>query len=239
MLLGIAIRAAVSLGGERDRQTFDSLMTTPLSNTEILFAKWLGSIVGLRKVFWLLVIVWIMGLATGGLSLLAVPVLVLAIGVYAAFFASLGLAIAASSKTTLRSIVWTMFATIFAGGGHAFCFFLVYVPLGVGRSGAGNDWPLKIEAGLITPFVLAMAAFCRLDFYQMWGPPRKEMVETAAVCTLGLLVFGSLAAVLWGSALDSFKRKCGRIFERPISPPRLHPRAPNSNRLTPSSGYTE
>ncbi len=214
MILAVAIRAAGSIGSERDRQTFDSLLTTPMSNSEILFGKWLGSITGLRRLFLVLLVIWIMGLATGGLSLLALPVLLLVLLIYAAFYASLGLAIAARAKTTLRSVVWTVFATIFAGGGHIFCFMLVYVPLRAGRGG-GDDWPMKLELGLINPFVMAAAQFCKQDFSHPFGPQREFIVETAVSCALGLLIFAGLAAVLWGLALDGFKQRCGRVFERP------------------------
>src|SRR5262249_27034257 len=42
MLVGIALRAAGSLSSERERQTLDSLLTTPLENRTILVAKWLA-----------------------------------------------------------------------------------------------------------------------------------------------------------------------------------------------------
>ena len=47
-VMGVAIRAANSIGNERDRQTFDDLLTTPLSSTSILGAKFLGSLCSVR-----------------------------------------------------------------------------------------------------------------------------------------------------------------------------------------------
>src|SRR5207253_7702589 len=38
VLLGIGIRAAGAVSGERDRQTLDSLLTSPVTTKEILFA---------------------------------------------------------------------------------------------------------------------------------------------------------------------------------------------------------
>src|SRR5262249_42401084 len=48
MLLAVAVRAAGSVSGERDRQTFDGLIITPLDSDHIPFAKWLGSVLSVR-----------------------------------------------------------------------------------------------------------------------------------------------------------------------------------------------
>src|SRR5262249_39086416 len=48
LLMTIAVRAANSVTGERDRRTLDELLTTPLSSFSILFAKWLGSVCSVR-----------------------------------------------------------------------------------------------------------------------------------------------------------------------------------------------
>ena len=63
--------------------------------------------------------------------------------------------------------------------------------------------------------MLFMSAFCKQDFYEMWGQERSLMTKFVTVSTLGLMVFASLAVVLWAVAVDTFKAKCGRIFERP------------------------
>src|SRR5688500_2057016 len=77
-LLGVAVRAASSVSGERDRQTLDSLLTTPLDGNAILWAKWLGSVLSVRRAWAWLGLVWLLGGLTGGLYLPTVPWLVLA-----------------------------------------------------------------------------------------------------------------------------------------------------------------
>src|SRR5438270_1348613 len=54
MLLGVALRSAGTLTSERDRQTLDGLLTTSLDNKSLLFGKWLGSILSVRKGWWVL-----------------------------------------------------------------------------------------------------------------------------------------------------------------------------------------
>jgi ABC-type transport system involved in multi-copper enzyme maturation permease subunit len=112
LLLGVAVRAAGSFSGERDRQTLLSLLGTPLEGHEILGAKWLGSIVSGRKVWWYLAGIWLAALLTGGLHPIALPLLVVAWACYALFLASLGLWFSLVSRNTLRATIWTMLTVL-------------------------------------------------------------------------------------------------------------------------------
>src|SRR5262249_48633273 len=54
----------------------------------------------------------------GSLSPFAVPVLLIACLVYAAFAASVGLWFSLMCRTTLKAMFWTLFVLVLAGGGH-------------------------------------------------------------------------------------------------------------------------
>src|SRR5581483_7970470 len=75
MLLSVSVRAAGSVSGERDRQTMDSLLTSPLDSHSILLGKCIGSIASVRMAFLWLGCIWLLGILTGGLQPLAVPLL--------------------------------------------------------------------------------------------------------------------------------------------------------------------
>src|SRR5262249_57438067 len=75
MVLGTAVRAAGAISGERDRQTMDSLLTTPIENDSIVWSKWWGSVLGVRKAGYCLLFLWAVGVGTGGLSPPALPLL--------------------------------------------------------------------------------------------------------------------------------------------------------------------
>jgi ABC-type transport system involved in multi-copper enzyme maturation permease subunit len=47
-LLGVAARASTSIGGEREHQTLDGLLTSPLDSGAIVYAKWLGALFSVR-----------------------------------------------------------------------------------------------------------------------------------------------------------------------------------------------
>ena len=118
LLLGIAVRGAGSVVGERDRQTLDSLLTAPLSSREILWGKWWGCMLGLRAGWLWLAIIWAAGLAGGGLHPAALPGLMLATFVYAGTFAWLGIFFSTCSRTTLRATMATVFFALLLGGGY-------------------------------------------------------------------------------------------------------------------------
>jgi hypothetical protein len=116
-LLGIVFTAVGTVSREREQQTLDSLLTLPIEREEILWAKWLGSIASVRRLFWGLLGVWLFALITFGLHPLALPLLGLAWLAHAAFAASLGLWFSVTSpskvQATLRALL-TLFAIMAA-----------------------------------------------------------------------------------------------------------------------------
>jgi ABC-type transport system involved in multi-copper enzyme maturation permease subunit len=112
MLLEVAVRAAGCLSGERDRQTLDGLLATPLDNRTILWEKWLGCVLTQRFTALTLVLVWIVGVLTGSLHWLAVPCFVVAWLGYAGFVAGLGLWFSVANRSTLRSVFGTLCALV-------------------------------------------------------------------------------------------------------------------------------
>jgi ABC-type transport system involved in multi-copper enzyme maturation permease subunit len=108
VLLGIGIRAAGAVSGEREKQTLDNLLTTPLATKEILFAKWLGSMLSVRWAFLWLCVIWSLGALTGGLDASCLPWLVITWFVHAAFMASLGLCLSTAYFSTQRASIWVL-----------------------------------------------------------------------------------------------------------------------------------
>jgi ABC-type transport system involved in multi-copper enzyme maturation permease subunit len=124
-LLAIGIRAASSVGVERDKQTWDGLLTSPLTNREILLGKWLGALSSARWLIGLLAIVWLLSFLGEGLSIAAPFLLLACLAVYGLFMASLGLLIGIVAKSTLRAVMGTVFAALVAGSVPWFCHYLL------------------------------------------------------------------------------------------------------------------
>ena len=116
-LLGVAFRAASSISGERDRQTLDSLLSTPLTLDSILAAKWAGSILSVRWAWAWLALIWGLAGSLGGLSAVTLPWLLLTWLAYAGFCAALGVYFSVCSPTTMRATLTTLgvLAVLFLG----------------------------------------------------------------------------------------------------------------------------
>src|SRR5262249_22147135 len=107
-LLGVAFRAASSVSGERDKQTIDSLLSTPLTPEAILYAKWAGSVLSVRWAWAWLGLIWLLAGSLGGLSPVTLPWLLLTWLAYATFCAALGLYFSVTSTTMMRATLSTL-----------------------------------------------------------------------------------------------------------------------------------
>ena len=215
LVLAIGVRAAGSIGAEREKQTMDGLLSSPLDVSAIIRAKWWGSIHSGRWLFFLLGIVWCMGLITGGMSVLALPLMLALVWTYAAFMASLGLFFAAATKTSLRAMMQTLGTALFVGGGHWFC---CAAPIGfmTGGGGPGSEWVYAFLAGLTPPAVLAISAFQGEEFRVINSGRETELFFIMAC---GVVLYIAAAFFLRVFAAERFHSTCGRIDGQPRGEP--------------------
>jgi ABC-type transport system involved in multi-copper enzyme maturation permease subunit len=127
-LLGVAIHAAGSISGERERHTLDSLLTTPLTPRDILFAKWLGSILSVRRIGLVLLVIWLVCTGFSGSCVVLLIACAVAWVVYAGCFAMLGLWFSATCRSTRRATLWTLGVLTLLGIGHWVPWFFVRQP---------------------------------------------------------------------------------------------------------------
>jgi len=223
--LAVAVRAATTVTNERDRQTMDSLLTTPLDSTPILFGKWLGSILAVRWGWLWLGLIWGIGLVTTGLHVLALPLVVAAWLVYAAFLCNLGLWFSAVCKTSLRATIWTIMSALMCFGGHWLCW-LCCIPFFIAGGGPGRGFEDVFQFqsfGLTPPISLAWLAFQGQEFHENFG--REEPYKFTAFALFGLMIWGAAALGLWGATCARFRAITGRMpIRRRLAPPiRLAP----------------
>jgi ABC-type transport system involved in multi-copper enzyme maturation permease subunit len=200
-LLAVGVRAAGSINGERDKHTFDELLTSPLTSQAILFAKWLGSIVSVRWGWVWLGLIWGAALLTEGMNPLALPVLVAAWLAYAAVFAGIGVWFSMTCGTSFRATLWTLSTILLVSGGHWLVMALfVYAPLAAlgGRSKVVSDlaeWLAHLELGQTPPVVFGILAFRLDDFDQPYN--RHIFLRIVICCLWGIVLWGGAAVVLY------------------------------------------
>jgi ABC-type transport system involved in multi-copper enzyme maturation permease subunit len=227
MLLAVVVRAAGSVHSERERHTLDELLTTRLTNGEILFGKWLGSALSVRWGWVWLGLIWLVCLVTGGVQWYALPLIFVSWAVYAAVGTGVGMWFSVGSKSTLRATVWSLATMLFLLGGHwiltgMFC----YMPLAAfGIRGPDFEWMAKLQAGQTPPFVLAWLAFRGDEFDRNnWGGNNiKESVQLTMSSLFGVGCWAALVPLLWFLVKRRFELVTGRVAE--LRPERAMPRS--------------
>jgi ABC-type transport system involved in multi-copper enzyme maturation permease subunit len=208
MLLGIGLRAAGALSGERERQTLDGLLTSPLENRTILAAKAVASLRCVSWGWWFLGPVWIFGPLLGVLNPLAPLLLFVAWAIFATLVAVLGLWFSLLSRTTLRATVLTLLAVLVVSA--APLAFWSFVETAVTLAGLRREytWVAEYEAYPLTPpATLYLLAFHSSDFEPQGLLPAYMLKDML----LALVAYAALAAALWGLLLARFGPITGRM----------------------------
>ena len=106
--LAVGLRAAVAISSERERGTWDALLTSPLSGREILWGKLWGSLHSLRWLLTATLISWIVSVLLSAMSIWAMLAF-LAITIAASvFIGTLGVFCSLSSATATKAMTVTV-----------------------------------------------------------------------------------------------------------------------------------
>jgi ABC-type transport system involved in multi-copper enzyme maturation permease subunit len=206
LFLQVAVRAAGSVRGEKDRDTYDSLLTTTLTSSEILWGKWLGSLAGSRTLFFGLGVVWFVGLFGTGLSFFALPGLLIYVACCAAAMASIGLWFSVICTTTLRALT----ATLTSALGLAFGHWLIWLCCGFGTGFRGSDVEVfvRMQWGFTPPMALAILPFHEIrDLDRSWSRWEGEAVFWSMA---GAIAWGTLAWLIGRAANERFAQDTAR-----------------------------
>jgi hypothetical protein len=208
LLLGVAVRAAGSISGEHDRRTLDSLLTTPEGGRDILAAKWLGSMAGVRWGLLWLALIGAIGVASKALDLRALPGLATAWLVYACFLAGLGLWFSAGARSTHRAILGTLAAVAAFGAGHWLLWF-VWLPLlsWFQPAQAASGGLIEFEALGLTPTLTLAVLASPPSAAGGWSAPDWALMRVPIF--RGLILWAAGAVVLWFLANWRFRRAYG------------------------------
>lgn len=163
---------AASLTSEREQDTWMSLLATPLEGREILRGKIFGELWATRGFPVVLGLLWLVGLASGSVHPLALPVVLPLVALETWFVVALGTYSSLYCQTTWRAQAWTQGVVI---GPHVCCMMplpsLLYL-IGFGvfshadfdgllHLPANIDWDLSRPGDWVgAMIVLAYVIFC-------------------------------------------------------------------------------
>lgn len=117
----VGLRAAVTISSERERETWDALLTSPLDAGSIIRAKVWGSLAALRWLAGAVVFAWVMAAVVGVSPVGEVVWMVIGLAVGGAFMAAVGVRTSLSCRTATRAMsvtigVWLGSVVVFAVG---------------------------------------------------------------------------------------------------------------------------
>lgn len=211
LVMGTAVRSSLTIPQEREKETLETLISTSLTDKEILLGKWFGGFINLNLVMFLLVLVWSIGLIFGAMHIGSLLLLMLVTTIYCAFAASLGLFFGSVAKSTTRAIGNTLFWLFFWAGGHWLVVVLTWIIFGSG-DGMG-----KFAMGNTPPIVLGMLSY-RPDASSRGGRGSFDTDMTSSIF-LGVALSALLALILflWGGY--RFYTSSGRVHTVSDVPP--------------------
>lgn len=235
-LLLLTISATTTLGEERDRGSLDVILTTPLSTSEILLGKWLGTAAMIPRLA--ILPIWIsLGLAMVSGQWLATLALVAFILSYSAFIASLGLFYALWIPRVPRAIAAALVTVVLMDVGLVVANGLLNTASIAASSAGGN--PYRRDSGYLSSYwygpsaapewdwiligspVLASAESTRWSGRLSWRSWGDDMPHYGSIFSWSL-AYAGLALCIYAMARSTFDRSLGRMttdlrIDRPTS----------------------
>lgn len=197
MLLGVAVRASTAISSERDKDTMDSLLTTPLDSDTILWGKFWGCLFSMRRGLLWLGCIWLIGVVSGGMHAFTLPLVLLALFIYGAAFTILGLWFSMVSKTSMRATVWTVMMAVGISIGHWLplmcCASVMFM-----HSGSNFVETLaKFQTGITPTAVLWVLPVEGFEFRH-----ENEFLEIYGFCLFGMFLYAVASFFVWVIALS-------------------------------------
>ncbi len=228
LVLMAGVRASTTVTSERERNTFDALVTTPLSAEAMLFAKLVGNLLGMRVGWFWLGSMLLLAFVTGGIHPYGVPIVVGGCLVYSTFMTMVGMAYSTMCRSSLHSAVFTVLTAIVLGGGHwlitsCFCmpafgalFAVLELRFNIPRDmqrvfEEAGLYVIKFQAGLTPPFVYP---WCSFSWRQIDDDFRldRHFWEFVGSCVLGIFIWWLASVALWFFLLvPKFRRIMRRV----------------------------
>jgi ABC-type transport system involved in multi-copper enzyme maturation permease subunit len=186
-LLVVMIRAAGSITAEKERDSWLSLISTPLTPAEIIWAKIAGGIYAARWFALPAAIWWGLTAMITPDFMLVMPILLATFGCVALALSALGVWFSSWCRTSIRAMASCVAVGVFLGGGYLLC----CVPL-MFRSNGGDE---IFSLAACIPFLLAAPGILWMAYIHDPNPGQNEakvmiayVLGTACYLALGLLM---------------------------------------------------
>ncbi len=203
-ILSLAARAATAVTTEKEQETWQPLVSSPLEGRAIIGAKILGSLHSYRGHVFLLLVLWLPCAMHKPMSLAGIAFSFLALTAVGLFASAMGVLISLRSDSSMRALSWTLGTMVFLGGGYMFCCVPV---LFLGSS--GDEILMAMVLAPCSPFLIVSPMITAW----LWEGGGSEESLFAAYL-LGVIGYGIGAAVLYTTAVTRFDESVGRAIRK-------------------------
>jgi ABC-type Na+ efflux pump permease subunit len=207
--------ASESIISERTRETWGSLIATPLAARDILQSKMLATLWRMRVTLATLLTLWTLGLASGAIHPLGFIVAVVVTAAWTWFFLVFGMHVALAGKDMAASTSRTLGIMFVTTGTLALPFLVPGRWSSVGL-GAGSP-PFVVWLSLVSYRDVRAAARYAVYPHLQWihlttgeGP-----LTVVATCLIGIIAPVVCGLYLWRNTLTHFDRVVGRPYQTP------------------------
>lgn len=214
----IGLRAAVAISSERERGTWDGLMTSPLDGSEIVLGKLWGSLHALRWLIGSALLAWTIAVSLGGLLLGEYVELVVELATLGTLTAAIGVRTSLRSSTATRAMGITIGIWL---GAYLLGKALAGIVCVAVASACVISWMFAVQAGVTTIrtppwFPMSFRLGMDLVFYSL------AIVSTILIVLETRLRFDRVAGRMTGGAAAVAVERL--IHGRPMAPVLMEPR---------------
>jgi ABC-type transport system involved in multi-copper enzyme maturation permease subunit len=216
MFFAVTVRAAGAISGEKDKDTWISLVGTPLSADSMLWGKWWGCVLGLRKAYLVLFAVWAIALSIGAIHPMTVPLELAMVFTLVSAFTWAGLLCSMRARNSMISSVQAFFLALFMSGGFwavmGFCCCLPFNIVG-GRE-RDIEGLMQTLLGFTPPLMTGFPLFrsgIRRDMEPFQFEPDSHHGLGFASLLLGLAFWVGVNVLLAAICLQKFRRVTNRV----------------------------
>jgi hypothetical protein len=222
-LLAVAGATASSVTSERERDTWTSVVSAPLSGFEILGAKLAGALWRLRWFLWLFCAVWAAGLAVGALDPLGLVAGFVALCAFTGFAGALGLRNSLCASSTGKAFMKTI--------GTLFALNVVYLLFAGEALSHWNFWTLACTPFTATRLLLIRRGTISLFDLLASGGSLPEDVQSLLWSLVLTAVYGLFAGAIVRDLILSFDARLGRPRRSAASVSQVPPATVSTKKL--------
>jgi ABC-type transport system involved in multi-copper enzyme maturation permease subunit len=218
-VIGLAVSCSTSITHEKEKDSWTSLVGTPLDVWEIVGQKTIGAFWRLRWPGLLYVCLLALGIAAGAIHPLGAILNVVQLTAFLGFVAGLATYLSLQCRSSIRALGWTFFSLFLLNGGYLLGCVLVQ-----------NPHPVVVF--LVTPLMLtiSLATYSEVDWFlrNCGGPGTAN--DAAWLIVMNAITYGVAAIVLWLSCGREFDKAAGRPIRNGVAGRTRAPKSQGASR---------